>query len=133
MPETAVDQDNCLVFWQEYIGFSRKMGGMKPESEAQLMQYFADMAFRPGVLMPDGPHILRADGFTVNVNHEATGLTGIPVHDPARRKFAVVLAAVSERQPTGYRYRLVLADFARLGNKAFTFRGELSFFSEKAD
>ncbi len=50
MPETAMNKDCCLVFWENDIGFSGELFDVKPETETGTMEQGTEPQFRAGIL-----------------------------------------------------------------------------------
>jgi len=48
MPKTSINEDEGLVFWQHYIGFTEQIFNMKAVTETLEVQKFTNKHFVPG-------------------------------------------------------------------------------------
>jgi hypothetical protein len=63
-----VHEDNCSIFWQDYIRASRQFSRMKPETQANRMQTGSDCAFRLSILASDSGHVFSPLFLSKNIH-----------------------------------------------------------------
>lgn len=68
VPKAAVDQNGCLVLWQDDVGFTRKLLNMEPKAQAPNVQVGADSPFRGRIATPDCRHDSAACGAIESVH-----------------------------------------------------------------
>ncbi len=56
MPEAAVYEDRCVIFWQQQIGAAWNIAGMQPEAKALPVQSLSNNQFGLCVYAPDTGH-----------------------------------------------------------------------------
>ena len=69
VPETSMNKNDCLEFWQYDIGLAGQFLAMKPETEALPVQKTADNHFRLCILPFDAGHHPAAGFFVYNISH----------------------------------------------------------------
>ena len=75
VPETAVDEDHGMVFWQDHVGLSREravLGPVHGEAVAEALQHRAQGQLGLGVATADARHDLGALGRSENIGHDRT-------------------------------------------------------------
>lgn len=82
MPETAVDEDNRVVFRENQVGLAGKFFCMKPVTKAPLVQGFADQHFGFGILATDAGHHPAAGGRIYNISHSVLPNPLVPAGIP---------------------------------------------------
>jgi len=68
VPEASVDEDHCIIFRQDKIGFAAQFLCVKPVPEPACMQRLADGHFRACVSPSDRRHVAAAGCCVVNVS-----------------------------------------------------------------
>lgn len=71
VPETAMNEDCCLISGENNVGFAGKFPAVQAEAEALGEETLADENFRFRVLPPDAGHHPGARGFVDYVRHSS--------------------------------------------------------------
>lgn len=69
MPETAMNKNDHVVFWQHQIRFARQILSVKSVAEACGMQESPDGHLGLSVFTLDGRHHFRTSRFINNISH----------------------------------------------------------------
>ena len=72
MPETSMYKDDCLVFRENQIWFSRQLFGMKSEAKTSAMQIFSNQKLWLGVLALNASHHPTTGSRINNINHQVS-------------------------------------------------------------
>lgn len=67
VPETAVNEDRCLVFGQDDVGLPRELRVVEPEAETCAVQRLPNTHFWGGVLSLDTGHHARSGTYIYDV------------------------------------------------------------------
>lgn len=76
MPETTVDENDCLMTREYKVRFAWKVGDMQTVAQAKSMKDATQGQLRLAILAPDTRHPFRALGGRQEVNHLRINLLG---------------------------------------------------------
>ena len=71
VPETAMNEDCCLISGKNNVGFAGKFPAVQAEAEALGEEPLAEANFRFRVLPPDAGHHPGARGFVDYIRHSS--------------------------------------------------------------
>ena len=71
VPEAAINKYDSSVFWQDYIGDTREISAMDPESVSKVVEQRPNPQLWPSVFTPNSRHVPAALSWIKPVSHES--------------------------------------------------------------